>query len=94
MFPYATAKQKNDGIYNHDNSIFVYISMYSFQFHVFFHFMFAFNRSYARMIIIFGLVNLINNYAFTFDIPYPLHVIFRAVSPEYIVIEILKACLC
>ena len=38
---------------------------------------------YSIMVCFFFVVSVINNYALKFDIPLPLHMIFRAVSPPH-----------
>jgi hypothetical protein len=37
-------------------------------------------RDYAILVAMFFCANVCNNYAFNFNIPMPLHMIFRAVS--------------
>lgn len=37
-------------------------------------------QSYLTLVVMFFLSSVLNNYAFDFNIPMPLHMIFRAVS--------------
>jgi len=36
-------------------------------------------RTYATMVLLFFVVSVVNNYTFNFNIPVPLHIIFRSV---------------
>ena len=37
-------------------------------------------RKYAVLVVMFFLVSVVNNYALNFNIPMPLHMIFRSVN--------------
>jgi len=43
-------------------------------------------KDYFILVIMFFTANVCNNYAFDFNIPMPLHMIFRAVSSRFILI--------
>lgn len=42
-------------------------------------YLFIFFRTYMVLVVMFFVANVFNNYAFDFNIPMPLHMIFRAV---------------
>lgn len=43
-------------------------------------------RNYLLLVLMFFLVSVVNNYALNFNIPMPLHMIFRSVSILIIII--------
>lgn len=51
-------------------------------------------KDYFILVTMFFVANVCNNYAFDFNIPMPLHMIFRAVSSRFILIRRYKSLYC